>query len=284
MKKVIIIGGGVSGLTAAIYLSRANINTTVFVGYSHGALSTTPLVENFPGFENGISGYDLLDAMKNQAEKSGAIIIYEEIVKIDNVKKCVLSDSGEVYLYDQLIYACGNQHRYIVAKNANKYDSIHYCATCDGAFYKNEDVAVVGGGNTALTEALYLSNICNKVTIIIRRDVFRAEKCLIEKAYNTKNIEIVKCAQIEEFYGDNVLTAIKLNNGLTIDVKGVFVAIGFDKNDKLLIDCFGENYLENITDDIKLCGDIIETRHQAVIASASGAKVAMDIIDEFNNC
>jgi thioredoxin reductase (NADPH) len=276
-KKVIIIGSGCSGLTSAIYLSRANIDVTLFTGYSYGALENTPIIENFPGFPNPISGYELLDLMSQQVAENDVNVIEESIEKIDSRLNTVYSDSGKSYQYDALIVATGTKHRSIPIKNEK---NVHYCAICDGTLYKNQEVCVIGGGNTALTDAIYLSNICKKVTIIIRRDVFRADKCLVDKVENTDNIFIIKNNQIKECVGEKELSHIILMDDTKIDAKAVFMAIGFDKNDGLLIDDLGQDYV--LPDNIKICGDLKEDRHQAVIACASGAKVALDIIDEFN--
>ena len=276
-KKVIIIGSGCSGLTSAIYLSRANIDVTVFTGYSYGALETTPLIENFPGFPEGISGYDLIDNMVQQAVNNNVNFIEEEITSIDIVNNRVYSDSDACYDYDALIVATGTKMRSIPLKNQK---NVHYCATCDGALYKGKDVCVIGGGNTALTEALYLSKICNSVTIVIRRDIFRADDCLVKTVYKTENIHIIKNNQVKECIGDTELKSIVLIDDTIIDTNAIFVAIGSDKNDALLINALGQNY--KLPNNVKICGDLKEDRHQAVIAAASGANIALDIIDMFN--
>ena len=171
-KNVTIIGGGVSGLTASIYLARSGIKVNVLNGYTLGALADTPLVQNFPGFPNGISGYQLLTNIEEQARKNGVSIIEQQAILIDHKNNTVVSDSNAFYKYDGLIVATGSTPVKIQAKNSDKYDSkgIHYCAICDGSLYKGKNVIVVGGGNTALTQALYLSDICNSVTIMIRRN------------------------------------------------------------------------------------------------------------------
>lgn len=284
-KNIVIIGGGVSGLTSAIYLSRANFNVKVLTGYSYGLLSDSPLVENFPGFKDGISGFDLLNEIKEQAEKFGAEIIDDKAVNIDANRNLVLSDSDETYQYDILIIATGTEPRKITAKNANKYDNknIHYCATCDGRLYKDKNVCVVGGGNTALTEALYLSDICKSVTILIRKNKFKAEQALIDKVSKKSNIIVLFSTEIEECCGDNKLEKLIINTNDKLSsylIDGIFVAIGSDRNDEILKASFGELYnISTMPDNIKFCGDIIETKHQAVIAAGSGAKVAMEIIE-----
>lgn len=277
MKKVVIIGSGCAGLTSAIYLSRANIDVTLFTGYSYGALENTPIIENFPGFPNEISGYELIDLMSQQAAEYNVNMIEASIVKIDVSNNMVYSDSGATYCYDALIVATGTKHRSIPIKNEK---NTHYCAICDGTLYKNQEVCVIGGGNTALTDAIYLSNICKKVTIIIRRDIFRADKCLVDKVEKIENINIIKNNQIKECIGEKELDSIILMDDTKINVKAIFIAIGFDKNDELLVNALGENYI--LPENIKICGDLKENRHQAVIACASGANVALDIIDMFN--
>lgn len=277
MKKVVIIGSGCAGLTSAIYLSRANFDVTLFTGYSYGALENTPIIENFPGFPNEISGYELIDLMSQQAAENNVNIIEASIVKIDVSNNMVYSDSDATYCYDALIVATGTKHRSIPIKNEK---NTHYCAICDGTLYKNQEVCVIGGGNTALTDAIYLSNICKKVTIIIRRDIFRADKCLVDKVEKIENINIIKNNQIKECIGEKELDSIILMDDTKINVKAIFIAIGFDKNDELLVNALGENYI--LPENIKICGDLKENRHQAVIACASGANVALDIIDMFN--
>jgi thioredoxin reductase (NADPH) len=284
-KNIVIIGGGVSGLTSAIYLSRANFNVKVLTGYSYGLLSDSPLVENFPGFKDGISGFDLLNEIKEQAEKFGAEIIDDKAVNIDANRNLVLSDSDETYQYDILIIATGTEPRKITAKNADKYDNknIHYCATCDGRLYKDKNVCVVGGGNTALTEALYLSDICKSVTILIRKNKFKAEQTLIDKVSKKSNIIVLFSTEIEECCGDNKLEKLIINTNDKLSsylIDGIFVAIGSDRNDEILKASFGESYnISTMPENIKFCGDIIETKHQAIIAAGSGAKVAMEIIE-----
>lgn len=284
-RNILIIGGGVAGLTSAIYLSRAGMNVKVLTGFTYGSLSDSPIVENFPGILK-ISGFDLLDNMKKQAENFGAEIIDDKATKIDFNSNDVYSDLEEVYHYDELIIATGSKPRQICAKNANNYNNkgIHYCATCDGMLYKDKHVCVVGGGNTALTEALYLSNICKTVTLIVRKDKYRADEVLVNKVNQQSNIIQLMESTIEEFCGENKLNhvVIKTNDKISsYDTSAVFVAIGSEKNDEILKHSFGDNY--NINDlplNIKLCGDLIETKHQAVIAAASGAKVAMDVIEK----
>lgn len=283
-KNIVIIGGGISGLTAAIYLSRANLPVKVLTGFHYGSLSDSPFVENFPGIFK-TSGFEIVENMRTQAQNFGAEIIDDIAIEIDVNSNAVLSDLGETYKYDELIIATGSKPRQISAKNANIYNNkgIHYCATCDGVLYSNLNVCVIGGGNTALTEALYLSQICKHVTLIVRRDVFRAEQNLVNKVQSTPNISILMNSEIQECCGEEKLSHIIINNNgktCSLDISAIFVAIGFDKNDSVLRNTFGDDYnVNNLPKNIKLCGDVIEARHQAVIAAASGANIAMDIID-----
>lgn len=281
-KEVIVIGGGVAGMTSALYLSRAGISTTVFAGYDMGSLANTTFVENYPGIDS-ISGLDLVSNITEQARKYGAVIIEENISKIDNLNNTVYSDSEETYHYDALIIATGTKPRKIDAVNANRYEykGIHYCATCDGALYKDKDVIVVGGGNTALTEALYLSEICKSVTIIIRRDEFRADKVLVDKI-NEHHIKVIKNNKIKEICGNDKINSIILENDTTLNTDAIFVAIGADKNDEMIKEVFGDEYEFTIPENVRIAGDIAEYHHQAVIAAGSGAKSAMDIIEYLN--
>lgn len=286
-KDVVIIGGGVSGLTAAIYLARANFNVKVLTGYHYGALSETPLIENFPGFPEGISGIELIDRIIQQAEKYGVEIIDDRAEKIDIVSNAVLSDSDETYPYSHLIVATGTEPRKLTAKNASKYEckGIHYCATCDGMSYKDKDVCVVGGGNTALTEALYLSNLCKTVSVVVRKDKFKADQHLVDAINKKSNIIKLMKSEIVECVGKDKLESVIIkiddkHSSYLID--GIFVAIGSDKNDNILKESICQNYdMVILPDNIKFCGDLVESKRQAVIAAGSGAKVAMEIIEKY---
>ena len=279
--KAVIIGGGVSGLTSAIYLSRGGFEVKVFNKGYFGALSDSPKIENYPGFANGISGIDLLMNMNEQAINQGVEIIEEEIIDIDFENNNVLSETQEFYEYDYIIISTGCTPRKLEAININKFENkgVHYCAVCDGCFYENKNVIVVGGGNTALTEALYLSNIVKNVEIFVRRDVLRADNCLFEKVLE-KNINILWNVEIQECFGDNELTKISYldkNSGEIIEkeVDAIFVSIGFDKNLELIENKNIENY-----DNVYLNGDIVNKYHQAIIAAGKGAEIALEIIEK----
>lgn len=290
MKKVIIIGGGISGLTSAIYLSRSGFECKVFNGYSYGSLASSPVVENFPGFPEGIEGVNLLLKMNEQAQKFGAVISDSLITKIDSKKNIVIDDSNQKFEYDYLVVATGNKSVEFKAVNSDKFkDFIHYCAVCDGNLYRNQSVMIIGGGNTALTEALYLSNIAKKVIVVIRRNVFRAEKHLVDMIEKKENIFILRNTVITEFNGNDFLESVTVKTiyGEKEDIykkkiDGVFIAIGNKKNDDLLVNEFGKDYINKLPKNIKLCGDIIENNYnQAIIASGDGAKTALEIINSF---
>ena len=214
--KVIIIGSGAAGLTAAIYAARANLNPIVIEGIQPGGqLTITTDVENYPGYAEVVQGPWMMEQMRSQAIKVGARIINDIVVKIDLKKneKMVVLDSNKSLTADTIIIATGAQAKWLGLESENKYNGrgVSACATCDGFFYRNKKVAVVGGGNTAVEEALYLSNICSKVTLIHRRDALRSEKILQDRLFSKKNINIVWNNEVSEILGDeNGVNALKL--------------------------------------------------------------------------
>lgn len=294
MKNVIIIGGGCSGLTAAIYLKRANFNVKVFCNYNNGNLTTTDLVENFPGFPNGISGFQLLNNMVQQCKYFGVEIIENQIIKVVSDSNYVVDDCETIYNYDILLIATGLKHRTLNFKKDKQYINIHNCATCDGAFYKDKTVAVVGGGNTALQDALYLSNICKKVYLIHRRNQFRAQKCIVDRVLQKQNISLILDSTICQVNNQNkqsnkftniIITNVNNNQIATnIQVDALFVAVGFQPNINLFqlaneIKC-KNNKFSCCKNNIYFCGDINTKYHQAIIACGDGASTAMQIIQE----
>lgn len=284
MKNVVIIGGGVSGLTCGIYLGRFGFDVKIFNNYSLGCLSETKFVENFPGFPDGISGNELMNKIERQAKNNGCVVFDNEVTQINKSKKFVVTDNDKIFRYDYLVVATGS----VTMKIAYNYSNIHYCATCDGVLYKDKKVMVIGGGNTAITEALYLSQICKEVVLVHRRNVFKADYKLMEKLRNQKNISIMTNFMLKEVEGQGCFKriVIKQTNGENEieykDIEGMFVAIGIIKRDELLgdykqIDSSIEGYK-----NIYLCGDIHNEYRQAIIASADGAKIAMMIQDNVN--
>ena len=240
-EQLIILGSGPAGYTASVYAARANLNPVLITGLEVGGqLTTTTEVENWPGDHNNLQGPELMDRMKEHAEKYNVRIINDYIKAVD-FKKNPLSLIGEKdeYVSDALIIATGASAKYLglASEKAFLGRGVSACATCDGFFYKDQEVAVIGGGNTAVEEALYLSNICSKVNVIHRRDEFRAEKILQDRLFKKVEegkIELVLNSNLDEVIGDEVVNAIKVkdNNGNLneLNVQGVFVAIGHKPN------------------------------------------------------
>ncbi len=298
-EKVIIIGSGAAGLTAAIYAARANLNPIVIEGIQPGGqLTITTDVENYPGYADVVQGPWMMEQMRSQAINVGARIINDIVVKIDLNKneKILILDSNKTLIADTIIIATGAQAKWLGLESENKYNGrgVSACATCDGFFYRNKDVAVVGGGNTAVEEALYLSNICTKVTLIHRRDALRSEKILQDRLFSKKNINIVWNNEVSEILGDeNGVNALKListkqNKTEIIKVNGVFIAIGHSPSTKPFKDVLemdNEGYIiaqkpgTTITnlDGVFAAGDCVDKIYrQAVTAAGMGCMAALD--------
>ncbi len=298
-EKVIIIGSGAAGLTAAIYAARANLNPIVIEGIQPGGqLTITTDVENYPGYADVVQGPWMMEQMRSQAINVGARIINDIVVKIDLNKneKMVVLDSNKTLIAYTIIIATGAQAKWLGLESENKYNGkgVSACATCDGFFYRNKEVAVVGGGNTAAEEALYLSNICSKVTLIHRRDALRSEKILQDRLFSKKNINIVWNNEVNEILGDeNGVNALKListkqNKTEIIKVNGVFIAIGHSPSTKPFKDVLemdNEGYIiaqkpgTTITnlDGVFAAGDCVDKIYrQAVTAAGMGCMAALD--------
>ena len=298
-EKVIIISSGAAGLTAAIYAARANLNPIVIEGIQPGGqLTITTDVENYPGYADVVQGPWMMEQMRSQAIKVGARIINDIVVKIDLKKneKMVVLDSNKSLTADTIIIATGAQAKWLGLESENKYNGrgVSACATCDGFFYRNKEVAVVGGGNTAVEEALYLSNICSKVNLIHRRDALRSEKILQDRLFSKKNINIIWNNQVSEILGDeNGVNALKListkqNKTEIIKVDGVFIAIGHSPSTKPFKDVLemdNEGYIiaqkpgTTITnlDGVFAAGDCVDKIYrQAVTAAGMGCMAALD--------
>ena len=241
--KLMILGSGPAGYTAAVYAARANLNPVMITGMQMGGqLTTTTEVDNWPGDDQGVEGPELMERMRKHAERFETEIIFDHVNKVDlqNRPFRLEGDSG-VYTCDALIISTGASAQYLGLESETKFmgQGVSACATCDGFFYRNQDVAVIGGGNTAVEEALYLSNIAKTVTVIHRRDKFRSEKILadklMEKAKNG-NVKIEWHSELEEVLGDDAgVTGIRIKNNETgekkdIAVAGLFVAIGHKPN------------------------------------------------------
>ena len=240
--RLIILGSGPAGWTAALYAARANLNPVVITGIQQGGqLTTTTDVDNWPGDENGVQGPDLMIRMQKHAERFDTQTIFDHINSVDLKSSPFKLYGNASYTCDSLIIATGASAQYLGLRSEQEYmgKGVSACATCDGFFYRNQEVAVIGGGNTAVEEALYLSNICSKVTLVHRRDKLRAEKMLQDKLFDkceNGNIEIKWNQNLNEVVGDeNGVTAVRLKSSITpnieeIKVQGVFIAIGHKPN------------------------------------------------------
>jgi len=297
-ERVIIIGSGSAGLTAAIYSSRAGLNPLVLTGIQPGGqLTITTDVENYPGFKDVVQGPWLMEQMQSQAENVGARIEYDLLTSIetDTWPFQVKTDSGREFLAETIIIATGAQARWLGLKSEEQYNGkgVSACATCDGFFFKEKHVAVIGGGNTAVEEALYLSNLCNKVTLIHRRNKLRAEKLLQERLFKKENVEILWDRCVEEVLGNELgVNGLNLKSTLDnriskINIEGMFVAIGHDPSTgvfKNKIELDSDNYI--ITNEggtntsvpgIFAAGDCVDKIYrQAVTAAGMGCMAALD--------
>jgi len=298
--KVLIIGSGPAGYTAAIYAARANLAPVLVTGMTPGGqLTITTDVENYPGFAEAIQGPWLMAQMEGQAKHVGVDIRYDHIkeVKLDGQPFIAIGESGDKYFGDTLIICTGAQARWLGLDSEKKFQGfgVSGCATCDGFFYKNKEVMVVGGGNSAVEEALYLTNFATKVTVVHRRDSFRAEKIAQDRLFANEKISVIWDSVIEEVVGTEKplsVTGVKLKNIKTGDitdfkVDGVFVAIGHTPNTALFkgaIDLDDENYIittpgtarTNI-EGVFAAGDVQDKIYrQAVTAAGTGCMAALE--------
>jgi len=297
-KKVVILGSGPAGYTAAIYAARANLNPMIITGYQKGGqLTTTTEVENFPGFPEGVDGNALMSQMENQALRFDTEIVFGEVTKVELAEKPFKIHVGDKqYTTDSLILATGASAQYLGLESETKYmgRGVSACATCDGFFYKNKDVAVVGGGDTALEEASYLTNFCNKVYLVHRRDEFRGSKAMQERVLNNEKIEVVWDSVVDEVIGEEPqgMTDLRVKNVKTgesrnLGVAGMFVAIGHKPNTSLVegqLDLDEKRYLltqpqssKTNIDGVFACGDVMDSNYrQAITAAGTGCMAAID--------
>ena len=298
-EKVVIIGSGAAGLTAAIYAARANLNPLVIEGIQPGGqLTITTDVENYPGYADVVQGPWMMEQMKLQAIKVGARIISDIVTKVDfnNDIKNIILDSKKILECETVIITTGAQAKWLGLESENQFNGkgVSACATCDGFFYRNKEVAVIGGGNTAVEEALYLSNICSKVTLVHRRDKLRSEQILQKRLFAKENIEIVWDSVVSQIKGDeNGVNALELlstnsNKKKLIKLDGVFIAIGHVPSTepcKNSIDMDNEGYIiakkpgtsfTNV-DGVFAAGDCVDKIYrQAVTAAGMGCMAALD--------
>ena len=298
--KLIILGSGPAGCTAAIYAARAGLNPVLIRGMEPGGqLTITTDVDNYPGFEKTVQGPWLMEQMEKQALSVGTILINGTVVKCDlksNPIKCML-DNGEEYYSETCIIATGASARWLNIPTEKKFRGygVSACATCDGFFYRNKEVIVVGGGNTAVEEALFLTNFASKVTLVHRKNTLRAEKILQDRLFNNSKINIIWDHVLEEVLGEESPLIVKhaiikstIDSNLTkLDVDGIFIAIGHDPNTKLFINQLTmdkENYILTESDSTKTnvdgvyaAGDVQDKIYrQAVTAAGHGCMAALE--------
>ena len=298
IEQVVIVGSGPAGYTAAIYAARAELRPVLIEGAvtAGGALMNTTEVENFPGFPEGIMGPELMTQMRGQAEKFGARIVTQDVVelKLDGEVKTVVDDAGTVYNAKSVILAMGSGYRELGVQNEKRLSGhgVSWCATCDGFFFRNQHITVVGGGDSAMEEATFLTRFAEKVTIIHRRDAFRASPIMAERALNNPKIEVAWNSAVVDVLGEDKVTGVLLRDTVTgaestLDVTGVFVAIGHDPRSELVrdqVDLDDEGYVlvsgrstaTNVP-GVFAAGDLVDhTYRQAITAAGSGCSAALD--------
>ncbi len=296
--KCLILGSGPAGYTAAIYAARANMSPVLYEGIQPGGqLTTTTEIENFPGYPNGITGQEMMDQLKEQASRFGTDIRFGLATKADLSSRPfrITIDEEKEILAETLIIATGATAKYLGLDSEEKFkgQGVSACATCDGFFYKGKDVAVVGGGDTACEEASYLSGLCNKVYMIVRRDELRASKAMQERVKNTPNIEILWNCNTKEIVGtpmggvNGAILAHKDGSEKRIDIHGFFLAIGHHPNSELFSEWVKTNTEGYIITEGKssrtnipgvfAAGDVQDPWYrQAVTAAGSGCMAALD--------
>ena len=296
LRKLIILGSGPAGYSAGIYAARAGLNPILINGLEIGGqLTTTTDVENWPGDHDDLQGPDLMERMKNHAQKFDVKIINDHIEQVNVKDKPIELKGNDTYLTESLIIATGASAQYLGIESEEKFlgRGVSACATCDGFFYKDKEVAVIGGGNTAAEEALYLSNICSKVHLIHRRDSLRAEKILQDRIFNKakeKKIEIHWNSQLQEVVGDELVNKIILDSGKELNLEGVFIAIGHKPNTDMFIDQLdmkngyisinsglSGNVTQTSVDGVFAAGDVADSIYRQAITSAGfGCMAALD--------
>ncbi len=298
MRELVIVGSGPAGYTAAIYAARAQLNPLLYEGSvtAGGALMNTTEVENFPGFSEGIMGPDLMDAMRKQALRFETEIITDDIVEMDlkSPVKVLIDGTGRKIETKAVILAMGSAYREIGLTNEKRLSGrgVSWCATCDGFFFRNQNIAVVGGGDSAMEEANFLTKFADKVTLVHRRDSLKASKIMAERAHANPKIEFLWNSEVVDVLGEDKVNGLSIRNTVSGDlsvlaVTGLFVAIGHDPRSELVkgqVTLDGEGYVEvgNGSTQTNLagvfaCGDLVDhTYRQAITAAGSGCAAALD--------
>ena len=296
----IIIGSGPAGYTAAIYAARADLNPIIYTGLEPGGqLTTTTEVDNFPGYPNGVDGPTMMNELKEQAERFGTKVEIDFISKVDFSKERggihkLYTQNGDEIRSKTVIISTGASAKYLGLPSEKRLigGGVSACAVCDGFFYKNQDVAIVGGGDTAIEEATYLAKICSKVTMLVRKDHFRASKAMQNRLANFDNIEVLFNHEIEEVIGESIVEGVKIKNNLNSEVSilkitGLFIAIGHTPNTDIfkgLVEMDDGGYI--ITDKastktnihgVFAAGDVQDKDYrQAITAAGTGCMAALD--------
>jgi thioredoxin reductase (NADPH) len=296
-RQVIIIGSGPSGYTAAVYAARASLEPLVFEGSvtAGGALMNTTEVENFPGFRDGIMGPALMDEMRAQAERFGAELVSDDIVEVDLTGDIIkVRTATDTYTARSVILATGSGYRKLGIAREDELSGrgVSWCATCDGFFFRDQHIAVVGGGDSAVEEATFLTRFASKVSLIVRRDELRASKIMQERAFADPKLEIVWNSAVKEIHGADKLESLTLEDTTTgetraLEATGLFIAIGHDPRSELLtgqVDLDDEGYVlvehpstaTNIP-GVFACGDLVDHHYrQAITAAGTGCAAALD--------
>lgn len=298
--KVLVIGSGPAGYTAGIYAGRANLAPVIYEGNQPGGqLTQTTEVENFPGYPDGIGGMEMMDQLRKQAERFGAEVRPRNIESIDLSKRpyVAIDDHGEEVTANTVIISTGASAKYLGIPDEIKYQGmgVSACAVCDGFFYRKKDVAVVGGGDTACEEALYLSSLCNKVYLIVRKSFLRASDVMRKRVVNTPNIEILFDCNVTGLFGDEVVEGAHVvravgteqEDHFDIKIDGFFLGIGHNPNTEFLkgqLELDAQGYIkvkgdttETSVEGVFAAGDVADPRYrQAIVAAGSGAKAALD--------
>ena len=296
--ELIIIGSGPAGYTAAIYAARAALNPVVFEGAldSGGALMNTTEVENFPGFPDGVMGPDLMGQMRSQAEKFGAQLISDDVGAVDltgKIKK-VTDSAGKIWEAKAVILAMGSGYRKLGVEGEEQLSGrgVSWCATCDGAFFRDKPIAVIGGGDSAVEEATFLTRFASRVTLVHRRDELRASKAMVARAEKDPKLDFAWNSVVESINGDARVESVTLRDTVTgehrqLEVSGVFVAIGHDPRSTLVagqVELDEAGYVKVVAGSqatnlpgVFACGDLVDhTYRQAITAAGSGCRAALD--------
>jgi thioredoxin reductase (NADPH) len=297
VRDVIIIGSGPAGYTAALYAGRARLNPLVFEGSvtSGGALMNTTDVENFPGFPDGVLGPDLMDQLRKQAERFGAELVADDVTEVDlKASPKVIKVGEDTYLAKTVIVASGSAYRELGVPGEKRLSGhgVSWCATCDGFFFREMDIAVIGGGDSAMEEATFLTRFAKSVTIIHRRDSLRASKIMQDRATSNPKINFIWDSEVAEVLGEDTINGLRLRNlktgeESTVPMRGLFIAIGHDPRSELFtgqLETDADGYLivdspstRTAIDGVFAAGDVVDrTYKQAITAAGSGCAAALD--------